>query len=219
MQTRTDHKIAEAHQEYADELKVHLQEYISLREEILSLDQTQQQSLNYTILIVGGILSALALATRDQIVMVLLLLPLFFTFLSITFVSRGATKEGLAEYINNKLRPAINACIHRLDNYTTPSEVLQWEQYCRSASPMSYIYWGNIRSGAEYLFLLLPGPLSIFGYLFSSANIARSWYHTLLFAFDIVAVLLAISFAILVLYLRVTGFFRREYQGTRRSGL
>ena len=136
-----------------DVFETHLEEYRTLRTEILQRLEFQHRITNYAVALFVGILTAIVSIIGSGIIdrnqyFIILIIPLIFYFFAFAYREQDFMIIKMAEYINSKLKPKIE---NLLD--VEPGIILGWDKFLRHKTKWSLfvIFRGNIR----YIFLFL----------------------------------------------------------------
>jgi Mn2+/Fe2+ NRAMP family transporter len=153
-------------------IDVYLEEYKSLRAEVLSRIQTQNQAVNFLLIIMGAAITATIAVLRDVqsasylssvILAIILLLPLFAAPLCFIFFDNEIMIHAIGSYLFYEVRPRIAKITKSLD---TLGDILEFKHLPFTTSRVFH----HVSLGRWILFIipiLLPTAFSI---AYSSAN-------------------------------------------------
>lgn len=176
-----------------------LEEYRSLRTEILHRIELQYRITNYAIALFAGVLTVVVSIIGSGIIdrnlyFIILVTPWFFYIFALAYREQDFLIANLARYINTELTPKIASTFGVNDD-----NVFGWEQFLRRRTKWSLV--DLIRANSRYTFLFLPNLVFLIIFLYFTLLFEGSsgWaiYEKLLFAVDILMfidpILIAIS--------------------------
>jgi hypothetical protein len=148
------------------------EEYKVLRAEIGRYQDHQNQVMNFSFLVLTGILAYVGtlLNLKDdgftsERVLVLLYIPLVFVVLASLYSDRTVRIIRLADYLTNYLRPKVSSLVG--------IKIWQWEIYKRHASPMNkrlaYVF-----DKLRWAVFILP-TLGCLAFYFGAGGSLKSW--------------------------------------------
>jgi len=144
------------------ELSVLLEEYKSLREEIISLQGFTRESITTTYAGIGviGALSPLIVSSGFQILF--LFFPFFFYGLALTSTKYALAGLHIGNYIKTVLTPNIQLCLSQENKERDYSHILSWEKSKGVVRKYGILFLPA--NGAHYWIPLLAALISIAAY-------------------------------------------------------
>lgn len=164
-----------------------LEEYRTLRTEILHRIELQYRITNYSIALFTGVLAAIVAIIGREIIgrsqyFIILVIPWIFYSLALAYREQDFLIANLAKYINTELIPKIASTFD-----VNEDKVFGWEEFLRRRTKWGLI--DLIRANIRYIFLFLPNSifLLMFFYLISRSEVNSGWLflEKLFFAIDI----------------------------------
>lgn len=163
-----------------------LEEYRSLRTEILHRIELQYRITNYAIVLFAGILTVVVSIIGSKIIgrnlyFIILVIPWFFYIFALAYREQDFLIANLSRYINTELTPKIASTFGVNDD-----KVFGWEQFLRRKAKWSKV--DLIRANSRYTFLFLPNLVFLLMFLYLTLPLECSgWaiYEKLLFVVDI----------------------------------
>ena len=143
-------------------LQASLEEYKTLRSEIMQSIRLRQNMINYSVLIFTGILTLTAAVfsgrfelntTEDVQIIILLIIPWLFYPLALIYLRHDLLIAVLASCIEHKISPKINKLLN------TDDHKWEWEGYIHTFRKSSH---QKFLAGVRYIPLLLPSFISLF---------------------------------------------------------
>jgi hypothetical protein len=190
-------------------LKVYLEEYKTLSDEISRRVGFQQQLLHYYLILVGMIVafirfvivdssnsisSALisSVMSLDYTRLFLLLTPIIFISISLIFSRHDVMIVSIAKYINKDLRP-------RIKDLTNDENILRWQYFITSErKKTSNLFIMILPSLGEDFLLPFLFPIIFLALYYNYNGLAFNIYYTLLFLFDFFFLLFSICLKLLI---------------------
>lgn len=173
-----------------------LEEYRALRAEIVSRLESQQEILNYTVVLIAAALPFGGTIIDNKQYTFLLLIPLVFDLLAWLFLVQENMIDALGVYLNVRLAPRMEQLLgHKLQ---TKDPMWEWELFQYSTFYGSFLrrILQAILGAVRYILPILPGGVSIIAYwsLFYFLDFYVSPVDIVLASIDILIMLfLAIS--------------------------
>ena len=143
-------------------LQASLEEYKTLRSEIMQSIRLRQNMINYSVLIFTGILTLTAAVysgrfelniTEDVQIIIFLIIPWLFYPLALIYLRHDLLIAVLASCIEHKISPKINKLLNTVDHKW------EWEGYIHTFRKSSH---QKFLAGVRYIPLLLPSFISLF---------------------------------------------------------
>lgn len=169
------------------ELDVHLAEYNSLRDEIIQNSKFQNQLINYSVLVVGGLLTSFAfLQENPNPIRSLILLAgsLLLSSIGIALLHADLQIQYLGRHVKNEISPAIRGLVNK--NKTLQKRILKWE----GESQKIYVGFSfmKILSLGKYFVSFLPSLILLAIFYFDRQASGAKWklIEEILFAFSLI---------------------------------
>ena len=181
-----------------------LEEYKSLREEIVSTSESSRQILHFTILVIGFLIPGYFLiifSGRSDMDLLLLIVPFFFYSLILTQLKYLYFINGIGDYIRDDISPHIRKNLAELSDDEEESNfefILNWESYKEN------------QTLSRYKILFLPITIADIGISFFIAIISviiyfilnnynnYSWVEWILILFNVLMFICCICWGYLV---------------------
>jgi F0F1-type ATP synthase assembly protein I len=176
-----------------------LEEYKSLREQIIEMDGFSRQVQNIALIVVGALIAGTGVIVDKKLQIVFLIFPLFLYTLAWAQVRFVWTVFGMSNYIKTMLAPRIKSILAELSNENSHNFelVFRWETHWKGIV-RSYGLIALPVAGSHYGTTLLAAILSVGAYfLLSDPNTGTSPF---------VVVLLLLLNASAFIYSVVIGF-------------
>lgn len=146
-------------------LEAQMEEYRSVRAEILTRVELQHRITNYLLLVVGAIITgAFARGLNDDFIsrdfyFVLLVVPLILYPFALMYREQDFIIANLAKYVNTELRQRVA----RTTQVKDQSRVFGWDDFFR---PKVWTVFSILRGNTRYYILFLPTILFVGLYVF-----------------------------------------------------
>ena len=148
-------------------LQTSLEEYRTLRAEIMLRIRLRQNITNYAVLIFTGLLTFFAVVlserlniniSKDMQAIILLIVPWLFYPLALLYLRHDLFIAALAGCIEHKISPKINKLLNIGDNKHVKRRIWEWETYIHT---LRKSLSQKILAGIRYIPLLLPSFISL----------------------------------------------------------
>jgi hypothetical protein len=180
------------------ELAVLLEEYKTLRDEIISLQEFTRQNITTIYAGIGVIGAVSTFLLQKDLTIAFLLFPFLFYSLALTTVKYALAGINMGNYIKSILTPNIQRCLKNNNPEADFSHILSWEN--QKGVVRRYGFWLLPATGAHYWLPLLAAILFIVAYFFLTSNPLSSNSYVL------VLVLLFIN-GVAMIYTIFTGLY------------
>ncbi len=196
------------------ELEIWLEEYSKLRDEILEIHRAiRQLSITAFLAIAGLATLIITLTNQDKVYFLpvtLLLLPLPFTGLLLSFIGHLNGIMNIGDYIEGHIASRVNEIFYELYSATPPKKLLSWESFTPRNNIVNRWISEGFWAGGQSILMIVPLIGSLIGYCFVINDFSSKipiWWHLLL-AIDVG--LLVISLFIALFALRKRGLLSKR---------
>ena len=189
------------------EIDAILEEFKILKSEIRDRFQIGQQITNLSITFSIGIVGFLqflqkdntfsAINPKDTIVYTCLIGSLISSCFGLMYLGQDVTIGHLATYINQKLRPKLEAIM--LQSSGQQRSIWEWDDFRNQEQfRMPMLFLGSLINSSRYILTIAPSIILFIAYFLNRDSL--KFYSILEFIFIILSILISISSFILIIY-------------------
>ena len=181
-----------------------LEEYKSLREEIVSTSESSRQILHFTILVIGFLISGYFLiifSDRSDMDLLLLIVPFFFYSLILTQLKYLFFINRIGDYIRDDISPHIRKNLAELSDDEEESNfefILNWESYKENQTLSRYKIFFLPITIADIGILFFIVIISVIVYFILNDYNNYSWFEYILILFNFIMFIYCIWWGYLV---------------------
>lgn len=148
--------------DFDDELKVLLNEYNTLRDEIVSIQEYTMQNITTTYAGIGLLWALSPFIVEQHLEIILLIFPIFFLSIALTSVKYALAELNIGYYIKNHIAIHIRELFYQRNNEEDYEYLMSWENQPGVVRKFGLPFIPA--TGAHYWIVLLASIIPIFLY-------------------------------------------------------
>ena len=160
--TESNHENTNSHPELTLEISVIMEEYKTLREEIISLQEFTRQNITTTYAGIGVLGAITPFIVERNLQLVFLIFPMFFFSLALTSTKYALAGLNIGDYLKTNIIPQLRESLLRENIVEDSSHIFAWEEEKGLVRKYGILYLPA--NGAHYWIILFSALICIGAY-------------------------------------------------------
>lgn len=145
-----------------NELDVILEEYKSIRDEIISLQEFTRQNITTTYAGLGVLGAISPFVVKNNLQFIFLIFPIFFLSIALTSTKYALAGLTMGSYLKETLIPHTREVLSKINNEKNYSHIFSWEEGSGVVKKYGWFYLPA--NSAHYWIVLFAALISLFAY-------------------------------------------------------